>query len=72
MQGQIGTPASKIRGLAAERGMTQEDVAVFLGRSRNYVGKRYRGQLDFPSSELAQLASHFGVSVSVLFGERVS
>jgi transcriptional regulator with XRE-family HTH domain len=66
----IGTPAIKIRGLAAERGLTQEDIGVIIGHTRHYVGKRYRGTLDFSSSELEKIASYFGVSVGHLYGEQ--
>ena len=69
MQPQVGSPAVKVRGLAAERGLTQEDIAEVIGRTRHYVGKRYRGERDFPSSELTKLAAHFGVPVGALFGE---
>lgn len=69
MSTQPGTPATKVRGLAAERGLTQEDVAVILGRTRQYIGKRYRGEHDFRTSELEKLATHFQVPVSTFFGE---
>lgn len=70
MQAHTGTPAAKLRGLTAERELTQEDIGVILGRTRHYVGKRYRGQADFSSTELAKLAAHFGVPVGSLFGEQ--
>lgn len=69
MQSHTGTPATKVRGLAAERNLSQEDIGVILGRTRHYVGKRFRGDADFSSSELTKLASHFGVPVGALFGE---
>ena len=69
MQPHIGTPAVKVRGLAAERGLTQEDIGTILGRNRRYVGDRYRGKGEFLASELAKIATHFNVPVGALFGE---
>lgn len=69
MQPHIGTPAVKVRGLAAERDLTQEDIASIIGRNRRYVGDRYNGKGDFSSSELGKIAAHFGVPVGALFGE---
>lgn len=68
MQEQTVTTAARVRGIAAERGMTQEDIGVVLGRTRQYIGKRYRGELDFRASELEALADHFNVPVAYFFG----
>jgi transcriptional regulator with XRE-family HTH domain len=65
----VGTPGARVRGLAAERGLRQEDIAEHLGVSRHLIGKRYRGDGDFSASQLARLSELFGVPVGALFGE---
>lgn len=61
--------ADRIRGLAAERHLTQEDLGKIFGVTRAAVRRRLRGQTDFTASDLQKLAQSFDIPIGALFGE---
>ncbi|MGO1267343.1 MAG: helix-turn-helix domain-containing protein [Microbacterium gubbeenense] len=61
--------ATKVRGLAAEHGYSQERIAAKLGLSRGAVGQRVRGEVPIAASEVLVLALEFDVPVARFFPE---
>lgn len=59
----------RIRGLAAERRLTQESLATILGLTRPAIGRRFRGQTEFSASEIEKLADAFQIPIGSIFGE---
>lgn len=68
MRSTISLP-DRVRGLAAERHLTQESLADMLGLTRPAVRRRLKGITEFTASDLEKLARGFGVSVGFIFGE---
>src|SRR5262245_7470327 len=63
----------RLKRLRLEAGLTQQDLADFVGRSRPWItqletGTRWEGKLP-PADDLALLARALGVRMSVLAGE---
>lgn len=48
--------ANRVRGIAAEHNLTQQDVADTLELSRTSVNERYMGRVPFTATELLALA----------------
>lgn len=68
MRSTISLP-NRIRGLAAERHLTQEALGAILGLSRAAIRRRLQGTTEFTAAELQKLATEFQLPVSSLFGE---
>ena len=51
----------QLRGMLAERGLKQNDVADWLGISQAAVSRRMSGQVDFRWTELNVIAERLGV-----------
>ena len=58
----------QIRKARAEKGWTQEQVALYLGCSRRRVNRVEQGITDFTVFELELLAQEFGVPITYLLG----
>lgn len=56
--------AARIRGLLAEKGITQAQVATHLRLSQTAVSRRLRGETPFDINELASMADLIGVQPS--------
>lgn len=52
--------AHAIRGLMAERGVTQSQMAAAIGRSQGYVSERVSGVDAWNTMELEQVAGRLG------------
>ena len=63
---------NKVRGIAAERRVRQEDLARMLGLSRQAIYRRLIGDVDFTASELITLSQGLDVPVGAFFGEVAS
>jgi transcriptional regulator with XRE-family HTH domain len=66
------TVPNKVRGIAAERGLRQIDLAAILGLSRQAIVRRLRGDVVFTADELIALAAAMDVAVGAFFGEVAS
>lgn len=62
----IGIP-DKVRGVAAEKGYTQERIAKALDISRTQLVERYAGRVSFKADEILTLAIEMRVPVSRFF-----
>lgn len=62
----------EVRAGLARRSLTQEQLAIHLGLSRNAVNKRLTGQRSFSHVEVVQVAELLQVSVASLYGEASS
>lgn len=51
----------QLKGMLAERGLRQNDVADWLGISQAAVSRRMSGQVDFRWTELSVIAQRLGV-----------
>lgn len=60
--------AARVRGLAAEQGVTQMQVAEHLGLAQTAVSKRFRGVTPWPLDELERMAELLGVDLPDLIG----
>lgn len=63
---QTGIP-DKVRGVAAEKGYSQDRMARLLDISRTQVVERYQGRVDFRATELLKLAIDMRVPVERFF-----
>ena len=61
--------AAKVRGVAAERLVSQGELAAALNISRMSMSRRFSGQTAFAPAELIALALLFNVPVGTFFGE---
>lgn len=69
MSNVLSPVAPKVRGIAAEKGISQDGIAKIIGISRTAVSKRLNGKGDFTATELKRLAEAFDVKVGAFFGE---
>lgn len=63
---QIGIP-DKVRGVAAEKGYTQERIALTIGISRTQLVARYAGRTPFKADEILALSIEMRVPVGRFF-----
>lgn len=66
MNEQTGIP-HKVRGVAAEKGYTQERIAKTLKISRTQLVERYAGRVSFKADEILTLAIEMRVPVERFF-----
>lgn len=71
MNGTTKLIANKVRGVAAEHGLTQQDIADTLRLSRSAVVERFNGRVPFTATELYMLAATVDIPVGRFFPERV-
>jgi transcriptional regulator with XRE-family HTH domain len=62
----IGIP-DKVRGVAAEKGYTQERTAQTIGISRTQLVERYAGRTSFKADEILALALAMRVPIARFF-----
>lgn len=55
--------ATAIRELRRDRGMTQEELADWVGVHRNYIGQLERGTMSTQVERMLQVLSFLGVDV---------
>lgn len=58
---------NKIKGLRAENGMTQVELAKLLGMSEQSYVLKEKGRVPFKDYEIASLCKIFKVSASIFF-----
>lgn len=59
---------TKIKGLMAEHGLTQRDLATFLGVSLVSINLKINGKSEFKTSELIILSQKFKTKIDDLVG----
>lgn len=69
MRNELSPVAPKVRGIAAEKGISQDGLAQIIGISRTAVSKRLNGKGDFTATELKRLSVALSVPVGAFFGE---
>lgn len=57
---------ARVRGVMAEKGVTQETLASLLGVTQSYISRRLSGAVDLRVAELQQVAEVLGVPVTRL------
>ena len=63
---------NKVRGLMAEFGYNQNEIAKIINRSEVTLRSKLSGKTDFTASEIAALAKLFNVSPSIFFANQLS
>jgi transcriptional regulator with XRE-family HTH domain len=58
--------ADAIRELRRQRGVTQEEVAEWIGAHRNYVGQLERGDVSTQLTRLLDALSYLGVDMELV------
>lgn len=58
---------AKIKGLIAEKGITQKILADAIGISTASINGKLNGNLDFKANELTQIANYFAIDIKELF-----
>lgn len=65
-----GDVAAKVRGVAAERGLKQAQLADAIGMSKMRLSRRFSGVTPFSPAELISIARVFDVPVGAFYGDR--
>lgn len=60
--------AQKLRGLREDHDLTQAQIAMLLGTTKNQVGKYERGEQDMNIRHLITLAMYYNVSANYILG----
>jgi transcriptional regulator with XRE-family HTH domain len=60
------------KALRVNSGQTQAEIAKFLNMSLTQYKRRENGTTRWYADELSRLATHYGVSISIFFDEKVS
>ncbi|MBE6950592.1 MAG: helix-turn-helix transcriptional regulator [Ruminococcaceae bacterium] len=60
--------ARRLRDLRTDRELSQIQVAVILGTTKNQVGKYERGEQEMPIRHLITLCNYYGVSADYVLG----
>lgn len=61
--------ADKVRGLAGEKHLNQQDIATLLGIDRKSVHARWHGRVPFSAAEVFTLAESLNEPVTRFFPE---
>ena len=61
--------ANKVRGVAAEKRVTQAELAFALSMTEMAMSRRMKGQTPFSPEELSRMADVLSTPVSTFFGE---
>lgn len=64
--------AKKIRGLMAEHGLKQADIARVINKTEMTLRNKLQGKTEFTATEIATLANLFNVSPTIFFTPQVS
>lgn len=60
--------ARRLRDLRTDRELSQIQIAVILGTTKNQVGKYERGEQEMPVRHLITLCNYYGVSADFVLG----
>ena len=60
--------ARRLRDLRTDRELSQIQIAVVLGTTKNQVGKYERGEQEMPIRHLITLCNYYGVSADYVLG----
>ena len=60
--------ARRLRDLRTDRELSQIQIAVILGTTKNQVGKYERGEQEMPIRHLITLCNYYGVSADFVLG----
>lgn len=60
--------AKRLRDLRTDRDLSQVQIAVILGTTKNQVGKYERGEQEMPIRHLVTLCNFYGVSADYVLG----
>ena len=60
--------ALRLRDLRTDRELSQIQIAVILGTTKNQVGKYERGEQEMPIRHLITLCNYYGVSADYVLG----
>ena len=60
--------ARRLRDLRTDRELSQIQIAVILGTTKNQVGKYERGEQEMPIRHLITLCDYYGVSADFVLG----
>lgn len=60
--------AQRIRDLRIDHDMSQAQIAIILGTTKNQVGKYERGEQEMPIKHLLTLCSYYKVSADYVLG----
>lgn len=60
--------ARRLRDLRTDRELSQLQIAVILGTTKNQVGKYERGEQEMPIRHLITLCDYYGVSADYVLG----
>ncbi|NCC19161.1 MAG: XRE family transcriptional regulator [Bacteroidia bacterium] len=63
--------SNKLKGLIAEKGINQSDVAKLLELSENQTSKKINGKVDFKVTEISKLSTYFNVKPDIFFAINV-
>lgn len=58
----------RLRDLRIDRELSQVQIAVILGTTKNQVGKYERGEQEMPIRHLITLCNYYGVSADYVLG----
>ena len=58
----------RLRDLRTDRELSQVQIAVILGTTKNQVGKYERGEQEMPIRHLITLCDYYGVSADYVLG----
>lgn len=64
--------AAKVRGIAAEKRVTQASLADSINLSRMAMSRRFGGETPFTPEELIKLSQVLDTPVATFFGERAA
>lgn len=67
MTKEIGLKVNKIKGLMAEKEISQEQLAEVLNISLTSVNLKLQGKRQFKANEISIIARYFNVEVDFLF-----
>ena len=60
--------ATRLRDLRTDRELSQAQIAIILGTTKNQVGKYERGEQELPIRHLITLCNYYGVSADYILG----
>ena len=63
---------NKVRGLMAEHGLKQADIARVINKTEMTLRNKLQGKTEFTATEIAILANLFNVSPTIFFTPQVS
>lgn len=65
-------PYSKFKGVLAERGLTQKDIALLLNLSPVTINQKINGRLDFTYGEVEIICDELNISTEIFRTRKVA